>query len=183
MFLLGVIGHVSAVEAADEQVFFVLAESLLPPILTGVLIAAVLSAIMSTADSQLLVAGAAVHNDLAAGGHRFGTARLAVTGVALAALLLALFLPEDIFSRVLFAWNALGAAFGPLVLARVMGWRGHDWGFPCALALGFGLTVLFYTLPDGPGDVYERAIPFAAAAVTLDDGFGNSGGSKAGGAG
>lgn len=173
MFVLGVCGHVllAAQGGSDEQVFFVLAQTLLPPVLTGVLIAAVLSAIMSTADSQLLVAGAAVQHDLRAGAAsalahpRHG--RLAVTGVAVGAVLLALTLPESIFSRVLFAWNALGAAFGPVVVARLAGWRGAGWAIPAAMSSGFVLTVVFYSLPDGPGDLWERALPFAVAALVL----------------
>ena len=169
MFLLGVCGRVLLQTVADsEQVFFVLAAELLPVAFTGVLVAAVLSAIMSTADSQLLVAGAAIHNDLRRDpGHAHHAARGAVLAVAIAAVLLALFLPKAIFSRVLFAWNALGAAFGPVVVARLLGWRISGWAVPMAIGLGFGLTVLFYSLPDGPGDLWERGIPFVVAFVLL----------------
>ena len=173
MYLLGVCAHqLLQAPAESEQVFFVMAEHLLPAVFTGVLVAAVLSAIMSTADSQLLVAGAAIHNDLqrAKGQVRADAhtaARGAVLAVAVAAVLLALFLPESIFSRVLFAWNALGAAFGPAVVARLREWRMAAWATPSSIAIGFGVTVLFYSLPDGPGDVWERAVPFLLAVVTL----------------
>lgn len=171
MFLLGLIGNkMLGAVAANEQVFFVLVDELLPPVLTGVLIAAVLSAIMSTADSQLLVAGGTVQNDL--GMHARAendprVARLAVLAVALAAVALAVLLPESIFSRVLFAWNALGAAFGPLLIARLWGWSMCNWAIPSAVLTGFGLTVCFYLLPDGPGDLWERAIPFLSGALLL----------------
>jgi sodium/proline symporter len=181
MYLLGVCAHVlltTQVEA--EQVFFVMADRLLPAVFTGVLIAAVLSAIMSTADSQLLVAGAAIHHDLqrakgvasdaakgAAQSAVKNAARFAVFAVALAAVLLAWLLPESIFSRVLFAWNALGAAFGPVVVARLLGWRLQSWSVPTAICTGFLLTVVFYSLPDGPGDLWERGVPFLVATVTL----------------
>jgi sodium/proline symporter len=116
----------------------------------------------------LLVAGAAIHNDLRRDPkHAQHAARGAVLAVAAAAVLLALFLPEAIFSRVLFAWNALGAAFGPVVVARLLGWRLNPWTVPLAIGLGFGLTVLFYSLPDGPGDLWERGMPFVVAFVTL----------------
>jgi len=169
MFLLGLSGHVLIKTAvASEQIFFVLAQELLPVALTGVLVAAVLSAIMSTADSQLLVAGAAIHNDLkwTAMGRAYA-ARIAVLAVALGAVLLAVFLPEAIFSRVLFAWNALGAAFGPVVIGRLLGWSSAGWSVPWAIGSGFGLTVLFYSLPNGPGDLWERAVPFIVALVVL----------------
>ncbi len=165
MFTLGLCAHVLLAGAdLGEQVFFEMADQLLPAVLTGILIAAVLSAIMSTADSQLLVAGSAIQHDLLGGG---SSARWAVAAVAVLATLLALFLPEAIFSRVLFAWNALGAAFGPLVIVRLLNWRVPDWSVPVALVTGFGLTVVFYSLPDGPGDLWERGVPFVAAFVVL----------------
>ena len=175
MYLLGVCAHVllQGQVGDGEQVFFVMAEQLLPVALTGIVMAAVLSAIMSTADSQLLVAGSALAHDLRQ--HKASESdqeaarisRLAVLAVALAATLLAWSLPESIFSRVLFAWNALGAAFGPIVVARVLQWRCRDLAIPIALATGFGLTVLFYSLPDGPGDLWERAVPFVVAWLVL----------------
>ena len=173
MYLLGVCAHVLLTAPAEsEQVFFVMAEQLLPAVFTGVLVAAVLSAIMSTADSQLLVAGAAIHHDLKRANPNApqgagGAARYAVLGVASAAVLLALYLPESIFSRVLFAWNALGAAFGPVVVARLLGWRCAPWSVPLAICAGFLLTVLFYSLPNGPGDLWERGIPFVVATALL----------------
>ena len=178
MYLLGLCGHLllkGTAPGAEEQIFFLLAEDLLPAVLTGILIAAVLSAIMSTADSQLLVAGSALHHDLAKGAQRglrqkssaANNARRAVALVAIAAVLLALFLPESIFSRVLFAWNALGAAFGPLVVARFLSWRMRSFAVPLAMLLGFGLTLFFYLRPDGPGDIWERVVPFVVAFGTL----------------
>ena len=169
MYLLGVCAHVLlGAQDQPEQVFFAMADRLLPDVLTGVLIAAVLSAIMSTADSQLLVAGSAIQHDLAAGNASGGSyARAAVILVAAVAVALALFLPEAIFSRVLFAWNALGAAFGPVVVVRLLGWPVRPWSVPVAIGLGFTLTVVLYSLPDGPGDVWERLVPFALAFALL----------------
>jgi len=108
MYLLGVCAHVLlTTQVESEQVFFVMADQLLPAVFTGVLIASVLSAIMSTADSQLLVAGAAIHHDLqrakgvapyatkgSAQGAVKNAARFAVFAVALAAVLLASLLPS-----------------------------------------------------------------------------------------
>lgn len=173
MFVLGLCAHVLLVKPQPaEQVFFQMADNLLPTIVTGVLVAAVLSAIMSTADSQLLVAGAAVDNDLRKARQRPGqtsrySSRIAVFSVAVAAVVLAWVLPDSIFSRVLFAWNALGAGFGPLVIARLLGWQNQPWSIPTAISVGFGLTVLFYSLPDGPGDLWERAVPFLLAMLLL----------------
>ena len=122
--------------------------------------------------ASLLVAGAAIHNDWRrevseATPRTHHAARGAVAAVAVAAVLLALYLPESIFSRVLFAWNALGAAFGPVVVTRLLGWGYTGWSVPASIFLGFGLTVVFYSLPDGPGDLWERCVPFLIAWAVL----------------
>jgi sodium/proline symporter len=167
MFVLGLAGHLIAQQVSDpERLLFVLTDALLPPVLAGVVIAAVLSAIMSTADSQLLVAASAVSHDLL-GRDSLLVSRLVVVVIGVLAALVALLLPEAIFSRVLFAWNALGAAFGPIVIARVLGWHVRPAAVAAALASGFGLTAVFYLLPDTVGDLAERAIPFVVAMLLV----------------
>jgi sodium/proline symporter len=170
MLLLGLSARVLYGDIADaEQVMFRVAADLLPAVVAGVVLAAVLSAIMSTADSQLLVAASAASYDwnLAKGGRAtgLGGSRLTVLVVLLLATALALLWRADIFSRVLFAWAALGAAFGPLLLVRLAG-RQTPVGVTLASMLsGFGFTVLLSLLPDTPGDVAERVLPFIAALM------------------
>jgi len=175
---------------SGEQIFYLLADSLLPPVLAGVVIASILSAVMSTVDSLLLAASAAVAHDLGLARRlhlgEVWISRLVMTGIAVAAVLLALNLPDTIFNRVLFAWSALGAAFGPLVVARVMGREPPAPARLWSIIAGFGLTVLFYvfgTISPGdagnvvsallielaqlPGDPFERAIPFLPPLLIL----------------
>lgn len=179
---------------AGEQIFYLLAESLLPPVLAGIVIAAVLSAVMSTVDSLLLAASAAVAHDLKLADRfpisRLWMSRIVMTGIVLAAVVLATTLPETIFNRVLFAWNALGAAFGPLIIARVMGREPAAWARIASIVTGFGLTVLFYSfgnvdvdattglarrlaeLAQLPGDPFERFIPFIPPLILVFAGSG-----------
>ena len=168
--------------ASGEQIFYLLAERLLPPVLAGIVIAAILSAVMSTVDSLLLAASAAVSHDLRLA-RRFSISelsmsRIVMTGIVIAAVLLALVLPETIFNRVLFAWNALGAAFGPLIIARVVGREPAARARLLSIVIGFALTVVFYSygtvdaeslsgingtlanLAQLPGDPFERFVPF-----------------------
>lgn len=171
MCLLGLAGRAlhPGIENA-ENIFFMLTDSLFPPVIGAILLAAVLSAIMSTADSQLLVAASAIAHDLGPGQHRNQAllrSRLAILALVVAAVLVALYLPERIFSRVLFAWNALGAAFGPTVFFRLAGVGLRPGGVLAAVVTGFVLSVLFYLLPDAPGDWLERLVPFAAGVVVL----------------
>jgi sodium/proline symporter len=157
---------------AGEQVLFHAANTLLPPVFSGIMVAAVLSAIMSTADSQLLVASSSLSWDLRlaggpapAGATSLSRTRLVVVGVSLVAMLLAIFAPAAIFTRVLFAWHALGSAFGPVLLLKLAGRRIAPPFVLLSIAAGFFLTIVFYLLPDTPGDWMERLLPFAAALL------------------
>ena len=149
---------------ADEQVLFEVANRLFPPVVAGIMIAAVLSAIMSTADSQLLVAASSVSHDLPRRGRgSLAVARLVVALISALAVVVAVLLPQTIFARVLFAWTALGAAFGPPLLLRLAGFEVPPARVFAAMATGFLGTVLLYWLPNTPGDWLERLVPFFAA--------------------
>jgi len=69
MWFVGIVGHVLHHGLANsEQIFFVMLDGLFPTVVAAILLAAILSAIMSTADSQLLAAAAAIAHDLGLGG-------------------------------------------------------------------------------------------------------------------
>lgn len=167
-----------------EVLFYRAAAEHLPGVLAGIVVAATLSAVMSTVDSILLAASGAVAHDLGVN-RRFPNKELLISrsatfAVAALAVALTLSLPDSIFNRVLFAWSALGAAFGPLVLWRV---SGRMLSGPVALAsmlAGFATTVLFYALgaapaSDGllsqaahlPGDPFERIAPWLPSLLIL----------------
>mgnify|MGYP001819778724 CR=1 FL=1 len=79
------------------------------------------------------------------------------------AVVLAIVFPDRIFHRVLFAWQALAAAFGPLLVITL--WRGqvHPAWRVAALSSGFLLTVLLSWTMESPGDWVERLIPLGLA--------------------
>ncbi len=172
MLLLGLCARVLwAAVPNHEQVLFHASNTLLPPAVAGIMIAAVLSAIMSTADSQLLVASSSVSWDLPRAGRRppppaatgVARSRVVVVAVCAAATLLAVVAPAAIFSRVLFAWHALGSAFGPVLILRLADRRLDGRAVLASIASGFGLTVILYLLPDTPGDWAERLVPLGVA--------------------
>jgi sodium/proline symporter len=170
MLLLGLCTRVLFADLGDsEQVLFKAAGELLPPVVAGVMLAAVLSAIMSTADSQLLVAASAISYDwnLASSQSNTGLAstRTTVVIVLIMATTLALVWRADIFSRVLFAWSAAGSAFGPILIMRLLGRSVSARGTLAAMLAGFTLTVLISWFPNTPGDVAERILPFALALI------------------
>jgi sodium/proline symporter len=168
MVLLGWCGRVLMTTLGNgEQILFEMARQLLPSIFAGITVSVILSAIMSTADSQLLVAASSVSHDMrngkAATRESLRQSRWVVLVIGLAAIALAVFSPEAIFSRVLFAWQALAAAFGPLLIITL--WRGPvaaSWRI-AAMASGFVLTVILNWTTDTPGDIAERYIPMLVA--------------------
>ncbi|HEU0224166.1 MAG TPA: sodium/proline symporter [Steroidobacteraceae bacterium] len=168
MLVAGWAGRALAVPPANgETVLYVAAQAWLPPVFAGIVAVAVMSAIMSTVDSQLITATSSITVDVDKRSSLPRT-RAALLGFSLAATALAIFAPEAIYSRVLFAWNALGAAFGPLVVLAVLGRRPAPPAGLAGMLTGFGLTIAFYLLPDAPGDVLERIVPFfVALAIVL----------------
>ena len=168
MAVLGLSGRaIFGADAPPEGVFFRLAADILPAILSGIIGAAVVSAIMSTVDSQLLVAGGALSHDLGVArafpGHDVAIARGAIVLVCVAAVCVTLLLPASIFDRVLFAWTALGASFGPTVIARTLRHRPGGGAVFASILAGFVTAVMFeFVLPSGPGDVWARTLPWCA---------------------
>ncbi len=173
MGILGLAARIMFGESGvNEGVFFGSAAELLPGVFAGIVAAATLSAIMSTVDSQLLVAGAALSHDLGlariAPKRTLLISRLSIGLVCVAAVGVTLFLPSSIFERVLFAWVALGATFGPVVVARAIGWTPANGYLLAAMLTGFFLSLaLTFLLASGPGGVWTTLAPWAGAFAIL----------------
>jgi len=169
--LLAIAAKASALDAGTESVIFSAARAYLPPVLAGIVIAAVLSAVMSTVDSLLLASASAVSHDsdlpvrnpLLAG-------RISMVAVAAISVGLTLALPQDIFSRVLFAWVALGAAFGPTILTRAIGWRVRPAFILAAILAGFTISVAAYSVPGATADLVEKWGSWAIGLAILTAG-------------
>lgn len=142
-----------------ETIFIVMTQILFHPLVGGVLLAAILAAVMSTISSQLLVSASSLSQD----GYRvfFGreaterstllVSRFAVLAVAMLALAIALQRDSTILSLVGNAWAGFGAAFGPLVLFSLF-WRDMNRNGALAGMLAGAVTVLLWIylpLPDG----------------------------------
>jgi len=182
MFFLGLAGRVLASEVSNaESVFIVLAEQMFIPVVSAIIIAALMSAIMSTADSQLLAGAAALSHDLGIGkyfkGKEILVSRVAITILLLISTVIAIYLPASIFSRALLAWSALGAAFGPAVIARVISLKVSERAMFLAIFFGFCTAVWFHFYPNSlssfistdtlPGAAYERIGAFLLGCSIL----------------
>jgi len=111
-----------------ERIFLSLSSALFSPWVSGLVLAAVLAAVMSTADSQLLVLSSALTEDTPffrrlSDEKKAWISRLGVVGFALVAFLIASTDTGSILDMVGYAWGGFGAAFGPLIILSVV-WRG-----------------------------------------------------------
>jgi sodium/proline symporter len=169
MILLGLCAKVMYSTVPDpESVLFFISQRLFGPVFAGIITAAVLSAIMSTADSQLLAVASSVDRDWKGGrGTNINSARVAIFLVVIFAIILSLYAPETIFTRVVFAWTALGAAFVPMVFSKVLSWRVSSIAAGLSIVTGFLMTVILHQLPDTPGDILERVLPMILGFIIL----------------
>lgn len=168
MLLAGWCGRVLASELADgETILLKLTTDLFPPVVAGVIVAAVLSAIMSTADSQLLVCGSTVAHDLPrrSSNRKVGLDRAAIVAISIVAIIAALNVDESIFKTVLFAWSGLGAAFGPLLLMRLLRGRVRPGYALASIWIGFSVTLIWYFTPALKSTLYELVPAFFAALI------------------
>lgn len=172
MCLVGLSGRLLVGDLDNgELVFFAVNAQLFPSVLGAVLLAAVLSAIMSTADSMLLVAGTTVAHDLGIT-RRYRlqallVSRLVIAAISVGAILVAIYIPATIFQRVLFAWVAIGSALGPVILCRCLSLSLPTKRIFPAIAVGFIAAVTCYLLPNTPGDILERLLPFSLGMLVL----------------
>ncbi|MFW6078711.1 MAG: sodium:solute symporter family transporter, partial [Gemmatimonadota bacterium] len=184
--LIGLVGRVyfpdvGALPAADpENLFPTLAQLQLPGVLFGVVVAAIFAAIMSTADSQLLVAASTVVRDVYQKVLRRGRelpqatlvrySRLVVVALVGLSLALGIIAEELVFWLVLFAWAGLGAAFGPTSILALF-WRGATRaGIAAGVAVGTLTTIVWYYTPALKDRLYELIPAFAlglAATVVV----------------
>jgi sodium/proline symporter len=155
----------------------VLVDALFHPLIAGILLAAILAAIMSTADSQLLVSSSALAEDFyrkllrpsAGQAEIVLMGRLAVVLLALVALLLAMTPDSTVLGLVSYAWAGFGAAFGPVLLLSLY-WKRMNWTGALAGVIVGGVTVVVWKqLSGGVFDLYEivPGVLLATVAIVL----------------
>lgn len=147
--------------ANPESVFLRLVDELFNPWIAGLLLVGVLTAVMSTASSQLLVVASALSEDFyrrffnrgASGAHLLWVGRFTVVGVALVAYLLAL-RGGTVLGLVAYAWAGFGAAFGTVILTSLFWRKMNRVGALAGMIGGGATTVLIYKQIDTFG-LYE----------------------------
>lgn len=169
---------------ADSETIIVRIASLisqfgpLPALLAGVILAGILAATMSTADSQLLAASSSVSQDLGndflkrdfSGKRGMIVARAVMVGISLIAAFLARDPDSSVFRVVSFAWAGFGAAFGPVMLMALFWKRSNKWGALAGMVVG-GVMVFvwkFLIAPlGGVWAIYELLLAFLCSLVAI----------------
>lgn len=133
--------------AEQQKVFMILVQNMFPSVVAGVLLSAILAAIMSTADSQLLVAAGSVSSDFykpflnkkATDKELVWVSRITVIIIAIIAGIIALDPESSVFELVSYAWAGFGSAFGPIILCALF-WKRTNGKGALAGVLGGGLV-------------------------------------------
>lgn len=158
-----------------ETVFLQLAQIMFHPFVAGIVLAAVLAAVMSTISSQLIVCSSALVEDIY---HAFGKesspktlvtyGRLGVLTVAVVAIILALDPGGTILDLVGFAWAGFGAAFGPLIILSLF-WRGLTSPGAIAGMIAGAVVVGVWGQTDSLADLMYEIVPgfIACTAVAV----------------
>ena len=160
-----------------ENLFPMVASEHLHPVLFGIIIASILAAIMSTADSMLLVCASAVIRDIyqkviAPGKvikERYLVlySRVIITVIVLASLLFGYIASDLVFWLVLFAWGGLGAAFGPAIILALFWEKTSKAGVFAGFITGV-LTVIIWNRVDFlKGFLYELVPGFIFAGLAV----------------
>lgn len=158
-----------------ETVFISLAKLLFHPWLIGILMAAVLSAIMSTLAAQLLASSSALTEDIY---HRFGRrnasqkelvwmSRLTVVLIALAAIVIAYNPSSTILKMVEYAWGGLGASFGAVIVFSLFWPRMTRNGAIAGIVFGAVGIIAWEQVEGGLFDLYELIPAFLLSSLGI----------------
>lgn len=163
-------------DGSQKMVFIVFARQLFPTFLAGILMAAIIAASMSTADSQLLVASSSFTSDIykpiirkeASEKEILWVGRIVVVIVAIIAFFIANSKgagAQAIMNLVENAWAGFGSSFGPVILLSLF-WRRFTYKGAIAGVLGGAIVdVLWYNLLSASTGIYELFPGFIAGFI------------------
>ena len=169
------IAYLPEVLPDSEKVFIALTSLIFHPLIAGILLAAILAAIMSTVDSQLLVCSSSLAEDLyplvtrkdVSAEKRLQIGRIAVVVLAMMATVLAMEPDNKVLDVVSYAWAGLGASLGPAILVSLY-WRRMTARGALAGVLTGGVTVMIWSQAEGGiFDLYALVPGFVLSLVAI----------------
>ncbi len=177
--IIGMVGIPYVTEALvgndSETIFMVLVSDMFPPAIAGFLLAAVLAAVMSTADSQLLVTASSITEDFykvlikkeASEKELVWVSRIAVVVVAAIAFYIAYNPQSSILGMVGYAWAGFGATFGPAIILSLFWDRMTRNGALAGLVSGAMTVILWKNLSGGIFELYEIVPGFIVSMIFI----------------
>ncbi|NYS61213.1 sodium/proline symporter [Vreelandella salicampi] len=176
-YILGVLAILVLPDLDDpEQAIFALAQNLLPSAVVGIVMAAIMAAIMSTADSILLQTGSIAARDLY---ERFinpnmkevqmvRVSQIIVLLVGIACGLIALFEPPAVFAVVVFTTSVLGSAFLPAYVCAVWWEKANTPGALSSMIVGSGVAFIWqYFQLDGVTEIHPMLAGLVLSSLTM----------------
>lgn len=157
-----------------ETVFLRLGDILFHPFITGIILSAVLAAIMSTLSSQLLVCSSSITKDFyltffnkeASEEKQMVIGRASVVAVSALATILAYMPNKTILDIVGQAWAGFGSSFGPVLLLSLYWKRMTKWGALSGMIVG-GLTVIIWIVTGLSSYMYEMIPGFSLSLIAV----------------
>jgi sodium/proline symporter len=159
----------------SEKVFISLTQIVFNPWIGGVLLAAILAAIMSTIDSQLLVSSSALSEDFyktlinpsATDQQLITVGRLTVLIISIIAVGIALDPASKVLGLVSYAWAGLGASFGPVILLSLYYRNMSKTAALAGMVTGAVTVVVWKQLEGGIFELYELLPAFCFASISI----------------
>lgn len=164
----------SVVNANPETVFMELTKILFNPWIAGIILAAILAAVMSTLSCQLLVCSTTLTEDLYKGFIRKNASqkelvwigRAMVLAIAVFAITFAMNPASKVLGLVAYAWAGFGAAFGPLIILSLLWKRMTLNGAIIGMIVG-AVTVIVWKNYLGHLGLYEIIPGFIFSAISI----------------
>jgi sodium/proline symporter len=167
-----------ALAGNHEKVFIIATQVLFNPWVAGFLLAAILAAVMSTIDSQLLVSSAAITEDVyrqwfkrsATEQELIWVGRISVLVVAFIAIIIAMDKESSVLGLVSHAWAGFGAAFGPVIVMSLV-WKSMTaraalYGMITGAVVVIGWVVLQSSV-DWMGSIYAMIPGVTLSAIVI----------------
>lgn len=170
----GLLGENAARVASDsEKILPVMVMTLLNPILSGILLSGAVSAMMSTASSQLMVVSSSMTEDLYTQLRRKTIAekrlltlnKLLTLLVGLVAFVLAISMEDTVYGLVSYAWSGIGASFGPAVILLLFWKKFSRAGVFASLITGTVSAIVWKTWLTASTGISERLSSYLLAFI------------------
>ncbi|PLX13433.1 MAG: sodium:proline symporter [Marinilabiliales bacterium] len=170
----GFLNHEQSSLASDaEKILPVMVTTLVNPIIAGFLLSGVISAMMSTASSELTVSASSLSEDI------IGKLRKVMADdrkslllnkiltliIGAAAFILAITLSKTVYGLVSYAWSGIGSSFGPAILLILFWKKISRSGIYASLITGTSMTIIWDVFFEAATGISERLASFVLAFI------------------